>query len=488
MKSILNRNRPMVILLGNSFTLLILAAALALSFVNRVHAQDFITLYDFSGHDPVGRSGAGGLVVSAGKLYGTTQYGGSSNGTVFSVNVDGTGFTNLHSFTPLINGTNGDGATPLGDLILSGDILYGTTFEGGLFNRGVIFSINTDGSGFSTVYTFQFADGGTSLAGLVISGNTLYGTTGVEGSIGGGYVFSVNTDGTAFNILHVFGGSGAGTDGSIPKTLLLLDNTLYGVTARGGEYNNGTVFAISSDGTDFRSLYSFSAGNYDSLGYITNRDGALPMGALISSSNTLYGTTSQGGGNGVGVLFSVNTDGTGFTNFYTFAQGHYFNGRIANSDGVSPYAGLILSSQTLYGTAFEGGAFGAGTVFQINTDGSGFKALHSFGANIDGVLPRAPVVLAGNTLYGTTSSGGSSRDGTIFSISLPGPQLTISPDGANVVLTWPANATGFTLQSATNLVSPAIWTTVSPGPVLVNGQNTVTNPVSGGQQFYRLAQ
>jgi formylglycine-generating enzyme required for sulfatase activity len=66
--------------------------------------------------------------------------------------------------------------------------------------------------------------------------------------------------------------------------------------------------------------------------------------------------------------------------------------------------------------------------------------------------------------------------------------LTIIRSAANVILTWPTNATGFTLQSTTNLVSPVVWTTVVPGPVVVNGNNTVTNPISGSQKFYRLSQ
>ena len=65
--------------------------------------------------------------------------------------------------------------------------------------------------------------------------------------------------------------------------------------------------------------------------------------------------------------------------------------------------------------------------------------------------------------------------------------LTIIRSATNVILTWPTNATGFTLQSTTNLVSPAVWTTVVPGPVAVNGNNTVTNPISGTLQFYRLS-
>jgi uncharacterized repeat protein (TIGR03803 family) len=97
------------------------------------------------------------------------------------------------------------------------------------------------------------------------------------------------------------------------------------------------------------------------------------------------------------------------------------------------------------------------------------------------------LLLSGNTLYGAASAGGSFGYGTVFSLTLPGPQLTLTPAGPNVILTWPSNATGFTLQSTTNLDSP-VWTTNSSAPAVINGQNTVTNPISGAQQFYRLSQ
>jgi hypothetical protein len=58
----------------------------------------------------------------------------------------------------------------------------------------------------------------------------------------------------------------------------------------------------------------------------------------------------------------------------------------------------------------------------------------------------------------------------------------------SIILTWPATTNGgFTLQSTTNLGSPMAWADVSIAPVVVNGQNTVTNIISGGQQFFRLA-
>jgi len=68
------------------------------------------------------------------------------------------------------------------------------------------------------------------------------------------------------------------------------------------------------------------------------------------------------------------------------------------------------------------------------------------------------------------------------------PLLTVIPDGANVILTWPTNAVGFTLQSTTNLVPPTVWNTNSPAPTVADGQNAVTNPITGPQQFYRLVQ
>jgi len=66
------------------------------------------------------------------------------------------------------------------------------------------------------------------------------------------------------------------------------------------------------------------------------------------------------------------------------------------------------------------------------------------------------------------------------------PLLTLIPYGANVILTWPTNAFGFTLQSTTDLVSPAVWSTNSPAPVVIGGQNVIINPISSPQQFYRL--
>jgi uncharacterized repeat protein (TIGR03803 family) len=114
----------------------------------------------------------------------------------------------------------------------------------------------------------------------------------------------------------------------------------------------------------------------------------------------------------------------------------------------------------------------------------------SFDTNLTGAGPWCTLFLPQNVLYGTTSIGGTSGTGTIFSLSLQ-PQLTILPSGQNVVVTWPTSYvgidySGFVLESTTNL--SGAWTTTLPAPVVVNAQYTVTNPIAGSEQFFRLSQ
>ena len=224
----------------------------------------------------------------------------------------------------------------------------------------------------------------------------------------------------------------------------------------------------------FTTLYSFTEGHTNSSGVYTNSDGAGSYAGLItnSSGNTLYGTARVGGSSGHGTVFAVHTDGTGFTTLHSFAATSGPNN--TNSDGYNPLAGLILSGNTLYGTASQGGSAGNGTVFALKTDGSGFINLHSFMAfagcypctNTDGANPRAVLVLSGNTLYGTAGYGGiagnSTGNGTVFSLSFQ-PQLAITPSGTNVILSWPTLFNGSTLQSTPQLSTSNVWTSI-PGP------------------------
>jgi uncharacterized repeat protein (TIGR03803 family) len=302
---------------------------------------------------------------------------------------------------------------------------------------------------------------------VTISGNTLFGTARAGGTSGVGTVFAIKTDGSGFKVLHTFDA----TKFYEPSARLVLSgNMLYGTTSGGG----GDVFALQTDGTGFRSVHSLSDG--------------YPTAGVTLSGNTLYGTTDSSGSGGNGTVFKVNTNGTGFTTLHNFSALDAFQ---HNSDGSDPRADLVLSGDVLYGAASSGGRFGGGTVFKVNTDGTGFSTL-AHGWDVDHFIPNG-LVLSGNTLYGTFYGDWlflGPAFGSVFSISLPitTPQLTITPSEANVILSWPTNFTGFTLQSTTNLGSSAIWSTNLPAPVVVNGQYAVTNPISGTRQFFRLKQ
>ena len=470
------------------FPTLVLLASLSLVPAARVAAQILTTLHDFA-NPPDAEHPIAGLTLSSNTLYGTSVNGGSSgDGTVFSINTNGTDFTILHHFT-----AGSEGSFPsFGGLIVSGNTLYGTSSGGGA--TGTVFKVNVDGTGFTNLVTFtNFNPGAEPTGGLALSGNTLYGTTFRGGTANAGQVFSVNTDGSGFTNLFNFTDNTAGFN---PYAgLILSGSTLYGTANAGGEQSSsGSVYALNTNGTGFTSLHTFSILSYDPpLGTYTNLDGANPYAGVILSGSTLFGVAYFGGIFGNGTVFSIHSDGSDFSVLYTFSA--FDQTSVTNSDGANPVGRLTISGNTLYGTTVHGGPAGNGTAFKVNTDGGGFAALHGFstvqfGANTDGANPYGGLIVSGNTLYGTSENAGGSGFGTLFSLSLASsePSIVVSPSGTNIVLTWSTNAAGFSLQSATNLVSSATWNPVFPAPIIVNGQNTVTNPISGTQVFYRLMQ
>jgi uncharacterized repeat protein (TIGR03803 family) len=204
-------------------------------------------------------------------------------------------------------------------------------------------------------------------------------------------VFRVNTDGTGFSTLHTFTGTSGfpstNSDGAFPLAALTLSgSTLYGTTGGGGTSGYGTVFAINTDGTGFTNLHSFMG---------VNGDGTIPNAGVILSGDTLSGMTTTGGDSGVGTVFKVNTDGTGYTILHSFSGG---------SEGAFPGNGLVSWGVTLYGQTAQGGSSGAGTIFRVNTDGTGFMTLHTFtplvsGTNSDGAEPLGSFVFSTDTVW-----------------------------------------------------------------------------------------
>lgn len=213
---------------------------------------------------------------------------------------------------------------------------------------GTVFRLTTSGQE-TLVYAFQGGSNGAHPASeLIALDGSLFGTTEHDGANNAGTVFTVTPAG-AQNVLYSFQG---GNDGDLPFAALLdVKGTLYGTTAFGGSGDAGTVFKITSSGQE-SVLYSFKA---------DSGDGENPQAGLINVNGTLYGTTVDGGANcgsvGCGTVFAITTSGkeTVLHNFKGYP-----------SDGNSPYAGLINVDGTLYGTTTSGGANNEGTVFSIS--------------------------------------------------------------------------------------------------------------------------
>ena len=350
-----------------------------------------------------GASPDASLIQVNGVFYGTTQTGGAQSlGTVFSMNTAGQ-VTTLHSFV----GGATDGAIPFAALVAGSDgNLYGTTTNGGSTGNGTVFKI-TLSSGVATyngvVYSFVggLTDGANPYGGLVQgSDNAFYGTTTYGGTYNLGTVFRITLVGgvVAEAPIHIFSGT-VNNDGSNPQSGLIKDSAglLYGTTSAGGTANAGTVFSTSTSGSSFTTLHQFDT-----------TLGSVPYSPLLLGSNgNLYGTTSAGGSNNLGVVFTLPTTVGG-----TYTVLHQFTG--STSDGSTPYGNLVSINNIIYGTTWFGGAKNTGTLFSVTPTGV-TNVVYSFGSSADGANPYSGLTLgADGYYYGTTSSGGSNSVGTVF--------------------------------------------------------------------------
>jgi uncharacterized repeat protein (TIGR03803 family) len=431
-----------LLMCGLMFVLMPASGALAASTKEKV-------LYSFQNGTDAAMPRSPLIADQAGNLYGTAPgVAGTCNpgcGSVFELSPPATRggkwrLTVLHSFAG-----GADGAYPWAGLIFGGSgRLYGTTNIGGTFNQGTVFELTppSDPGGAwieKVLYSFRaLADGSIPVASLLRDkeGN-LYGTATQAGLYGGGTLFQLSPPSQAGGAwiettLHSFG---SGTDGWWPAAKLVADRSgnLYGTTEWGGFYafycgsGCGTVFqlarpAIKGGAWTETVIHEFKAG--------VPGDGASPLSALVfDAAGNLFGTTSlsQNGGGTVFQLAPPEVKGGGWseTVLYRFPQ--------YAADADYPQADVIFDkSGNLYGTTEVGGGHAEmGTVFRLSPSAalSGVwtdTVLHSFTMHkSDGEYPYAAVVFGkGGVLYGTTTFGGTGACpevitgcGTVFSIA-----------------------------------------------------------------------
>ena len=343
-----------------------------------------------------GRPDGALLQASNGKLYGTAPNSGPSGaaGTVFEVTPAGA-FTRLYAFS-------GEPSTPYAPLLAHRDgSLYGVSAEGGAMASGTIFKL-VPGVSFEVIHGFNATlNGSGAYDGLTMGADgSLYGTAPKGGASMVGTVFKVSPSDT-FTLLT--SASGTNANGFYPhgSVVQAVDGAFYGVMLAGGAGEAGTIYKMTATGV-ITLAHAFAKMTH----------GSSPYARLLAASDgNLYGVASGGGSSYMGTLFSYDPAARRFTVLRTFT----------GSDGATPFAALIEGSDgRLYGTTFGGGAHGFGTIFAFDTASRAITTLHSF-KGTDGAYPYAGLVEAADgRLYGTTSAGGSSNLGTVFSIAKTG--------------------------------------------------------------------
>jgi uncharacterized repeat protein (TIGR03803 family) len=323
---------------------------------------DFKVLHDFTiadGQQPYGTV----VQASDGFLYGTATKGGTYEaGVIFKIKPDGSEFSVLYQFAE---------EYPYGGLLLGSDgALYGVSESGGYEGLGLVYSIQTDGSNFTVLHSFSWTDeGGLSRGKLVESpdgwlyGTTLFPPTGGEEW---GNIFRLRLDGSEFSVLRHSVGIMYGS------LLLTSDGALVGMSQINGGMNGtqGTpiIFSTNTDGGDYKLLHELSPPTYGNQ-----------LGELIEGPDKkLYGMFFEGGVYGYGSLFEMNPDGTGFTDLFSF------NG----APGALPIGSTpVLYENEIFGFTTYGGINDVGVVFKYNLSTTEFTKL----ADLDEASGKYPV-------------------------------------------------------------------------------------------------
>jgi uncharacterized repeat protein (TIGR03803 family) len=462
-----------------------LAVGLALAWVSPgLAATPTSTIYSFGTITPDGATPKGSLTYVNGLIFGrtTTTYKAANGephyGAIFHFDPDHVASTYRIDHMFAGHDVCDDGDNPRHDAMTPfNNLLYGTTLEGGSHNNGTIFSIGQDGTCYQVLLSLHNSIGSESHSCFVVGNNILYGMTASGGDNGEGVIFSLNPAAPAptptatctpdcgqgvmislnpaaptptptptctpdsgegavlsFNpaaptptptatptstpafFQTLFSFACASSTGKEPHGRLTLDpngTTLYGMTRKGGVHDFGVVFSIDTSGGNYQSLHDFAGGDND--GATTDH------GYLVQSCDHLYGMTTDGGHHDDGVIFTMKTDGHAFQLLHKFGETHH--------DGKNPYGSLLLVGEQLYGTTANGGDNDLGTVFVINTDGSGYHRLYSFAGqknSDDGSKPIDNVIMVNGWLYGMATEGGANNVGTIFKVN-PNPARHATP-------------------------------------------------------------
>lgn len=453
-------------------------------------AQTFESLFSFPASSASGKTPIAGLTIGPdGHFYGTCRAGGAENlGTAFKITASGT-FTLLGSFSSATTGEGPLARmVNMGDGYLYGvtEFLRGVASKGGaVFRLDPAGGVGAAG-GLSQVFQFPSNTGGSSNPGAPQSLISVEpGVLLVLGASPSG-LWSVPVSSPASSqVLYRFSNP---PDGVFAQSLSFgSDGFLYGVTGGIGtgvsdsaaSVNSGTVFRFSADFTSLTNVHTCFYPN-----------GSQPCGAATPAADGNFYGMMQSGGNGpstgsnveAGCIYRLTPAGE-YTKLHIFGV----NGDTLRPSTDDASLDLVHASDGfLYGVTSSGGSAGVGGVFRIKLDGTGYKVIHQF-TDATGKDPRCGLVQGGDgNLYGTTSRGGSGAFGTIYRIKLPAPPLNRNPlAGDDVGFSVGSPVEVNVLANDVDPEGGALTVTIigqpNVGSVMVNPSGTVT--YTPGQGF-----
>ncbi|MBI3511539.1 MAG: T9SS type A sorting domain-containing protein [Bacteroidetes bacterium] len=345
----------------------------------------------------------------------TTTFGGSpGGGTISKMSPTGVGFAHVYDFL------YATGCNPYGNMIQASDgYLYGTSENGGPSGSCVIFRYDLVNNIYADVHDFYFADGYIPWSGLTELNGVLYGVTWDGGVYSNGVLYSYNLSNGVYTDLYDFNS----TYGSYPWSALTVANgKLYGMAMSGGANNQGGLFCYDPATSNYSLLYSLNS----SVG-----DGTTPYGSLLHAADgKFYGLTMTGGTNTVGTIFSFDESTSAFSTLYN----------LTTASGCQPKAALVQAPNgMMYGTTSEGGLDSNGVVFSFDPANNTYTDIHDL-TLADGKNPNGDLTLsAAGLLFGTATGGGFSGAGTAFSFDLSNGAFNVI---FNFVGNWGMNPNG----------------------------------------------
>jgi len=322
----------------------------------------------------------------------TLNGGGFGMGAIIICNNDGSGLNVAHSFQ------GPAGYHPYGNILMASDgNLYGTCYDGGTYGSCTVFKFEPTTQIYTDVYSFDIMHGDYPRSGVVEGpGAKLYGASSGGGASGGGVIYSYDINNAVYADLFDL----TSFSGTIPygNPIFHSDGKLYGMTTSGGLYGAGVIYSFDVTNNIYTDVLDFDGSN-----------GSNPKGSLVEGTDgTLYGMTSSGGANSAGVLFSYNPSEAGFNKLFDFSA----------ATGSIPQGTLTVGSDgKLYGMTSAGGINSLGVLFSYNPVNGIYTNLFNFN-QADGATPLGSIMQSGNILCGATSAGGDYGLGVMFNFDM----------------------------------------------------------------------